>query len=154
MHLRFALGWLELGSYMESEEELARIAPESWLHPDVLEVRWESCARRQRWADAFELARLLQELSPKRASAWLYYAESLHRMERTQDAFDHLLAGSKFFREPRMAYNLARYSCRLGRVEEGCLWLEKALEIGEKKIKEKALAEPEFVHLWDKMWKA
>jgi hypothetical protein len=39
LHLQAAQGWLELGSHIEANEELEKIAPQLRAHPDVLKVR-------------------------------------------------------------------------------------------------------------------
>ena len=47
-HLRSAIGWLELGNYLEADAELDEIAPRLRAHPDVLKVRWRVYANAKR----------------------------------------------------------------------------------------------------------
>jgi len=49
IHLEAALGWLELGNYPESNEELEKITASLRSHPDVLEVRWQIYAKFKKW---------------------------------------------------------------------------------------------------------
>jgi hypothetical protein len=46
-HLTVAQGWLELGNYLEANEELGTIAPENRGVPAILEVRWPITERRR-----------------------------------------------------------------------------------------------------------
>jgi hypothetical protein len=39
-HLQAAQGWLELGSHIEVNEDLEKMAPGFQTHPEVLEIRW------------------------------------------------------------------------------------------------------------------
>ncbi len=40
-HLEAAEGWLELGNYLEANEELENITPQLRAHPYVLEMRYK-----------------------------------------------------------------------------------------------------------------
>jgi hypothetical protein len=48
-HLSAAIGWLELGNWQESNEELEKIAPTFRVHPDALEIRWLIYSRAKKW---------------------------------------------------------------------------------------------------------
>jgi len=48
LHLRAAQGWCELHSFLEANEELEKITPESRALPSVLEVRWQH--RQRPWS--------------------------------------------------------------------------------------------------------
>jgi hypothetical protein len=54
-HLKAAEGWLELGNYLEANEELERIQPRVRAHPLVLEVRWTICAKAKKWEACVEI---------------------------------------------------------------------------------------------------
>jgi hypothetical protein len=55
MHLNAAEGWLGLGDPIEANEELKKIAPVLYSHPDVLEVRYRICAQRNVGVSAWTL---------------------------------------------------------------------------------------------------
>ena len=77
--LRAAQGWLELGDSEEAGNEISRIAPECWDHPDVLEIRWSVCAAGASWEAALEVARKLVQVAPERPSGWIHQAFSIRR---------------------------------------------------------------------------
>jgi hypothetical protein len=60
-HLDAAEGWLELGNYLEANEELERITPEMRAHPFVLRVRWGIYAKAKKWEMAAEIARCISD---------------------------------------------------------------------------------------------
>jgi len=41
LHFQSAVGWLELGNWLEANEELENITPEMRARPEVLQVRCE-----------------------------------------------------------------------------------------------------------------
>src|SRR6058998_1823275 len=90
-HLRAASGWLLLGNDLEATEDLERINPQLHTHPDVLEVRWQICAR------------AIVEIDPNRASGWIGWAYAIRQVTGggLQAAFDILLSvAEKFPAEP------------------------------------------------------
>jgi hypothetical protein len=53
-------------------------------------------------------------------------------MGETTEVRDLLLrVDDKFPEDAAMRYNLARYECKLGRLEQAKRWLEKAFELGD-----------------------
>ena len=149
-HLRAAAGWIELGRHIEANDELEKITAQLRAHPDVLKVRWRVYAKAERWDACFEIARALTEMEPEKPGGWIDHAQSLHRLNRTQEAYD-LLASvvSRFPDQTTMFYHLAVYGCHLQRLREAGTWLMRAFEIGDaKQIKLKALHDPDLERLW------
>ena len=155
-HLRAAVGWLELRNHVEAGEEIARMAPESLNHPDVLEVRWEICAAGRSWEAALQVGEKLVEVAPERCSGWIYRAYALRRVKHgglplawaaLRPAFE------KFPKETVVSYNLACYAAQFGRLDEAWDWLHKAIEAAGdvKSIKERALADIDLQALWDRI---
>lgn len=155
-HLRAAIGWLELGNHVEAGEEIARIAPELLEHPDVLEVRWDVCARGKSWDAALALTERLVVIAPARVSGWVHRAYALRRVKgggltmawaALRPAFE------KFPKEPLIPYNLACYAAQFGRLDEAWDWLHKAMEAAGdvKGIKEQALADSDLKELWERI---
>jgi hypothetical protein len=89
-HLRSAVGWLELGKPIEANEELENITPQLRAHPDVLKVRWRVYAQAKKWEVCCEIGRTLTELEPDKPGGWIDHAQSLHRLGRTEEAYDLL----------------------------------------------------------------
>jgi len=149
-HLRAAVGWLELDRHIEANDELEKITAQLRAHPDVLKVRWRVYAKAERWDACFEIARALTEMEPEKPGGWIDHAQSLHRLNRTQEAYDLLAsAAGRFPDQTTVFYHLAVYGCRLLRLREASKWLERAFEIGDaKQIKLKALDDPDLKPLW------
>jgi predicted Zn-dependent protease len=150
IHLRAALGWLELGSAREARAELERIRPEHQRHPGVLEVRWQIEAKGKEWEHSVETARILIEVAPERSSGWVDLAYALHEMQQTAQALEQLASvAGRFHDEPIIPYNLACYCCQLDRSQEGMTWLQQAMRVGEKKqIQAMALGDEDLKPLW------
>jgi predicted Zn-dependent protease len=151
LYLRAAEGWLDLGNAVEARAEVERIRTRLRGHPDVLEVRWQICARTKHWECALGLARTITEQAPEQSNGWINFAFALHELQRTQEAWDHLFAvAERFPTEPTVAYNLACYGAQLGRLWEAEQWLKQAFKVGEPRVlKPLALADVDLKPLWD-----
>lgn len=152
-YLRAAIGWIELGNYTEANVELENISPELRSHPDVLEVRFELYAKGKKWDACREVAAALLKQAPERGSAWLHLAYATRRATGggLQAAYEILSpAAGKFPQVPTISYNLACYTCQLGKLEEARHWLEKAYAAAgdRKQIKMMALEDEDLEPLW------
>src|SRR5437764_7816458 len=130
IHLRAAVGWLELGNASEAGEDIARISPGALEHPDVLEVRWAICAATQSWEAAAPISEQLVTKAPRRPQSWIHRAYALRRAGSggLQKAWDALLpAASLFPKEPLIAYNLACYAAQFSRLDEAWEWFRRAI---------------------------
>jgi tetratricopeptide (TPR) repeat protein len=151
-YLRAAQGWVELGSPLEAEKELERIARELRAHPDVLEVRWHIYAQANRWEACVDLADATIQLAPDRAEAWIHRSFALHELNRTQEAYDNLLpVAGRFPNVWTIPYNLACYCAQLGRLGECQEWFRKAVAIDEQTVKRAASDDPDLKPLWDSL---
>ena len=125
-----AEGWLELGNRLEASQELDRIAPPLLGHPDVLELRWRIQAAAENWPACLDVATAIRRVAPDRPSGWSLGSYSLHRLQRTEEAREHLLpVVERFPNDVFMRYNLACYACLLGRLAEARRWLQSALQL-------------------------
>ena len=151
-YLLAAQGWIELGNYLEANEELEKISPRSRLHPDVLEIRVQVYANAKKWDACAHVASTLVKLAPERLNGWVQRSFALHELRRTQEAFDNLLpVAEKFPGIWTIPYNLACYSSQLGRLDEAKDWLKKALLIGEETVQRVGIADPDLKPLWASM---
>lgn len=155
-HLSAAVGWLELGNPSEAGHEVARIAPDSLDHPDVLEVRWEISAAEKSWQTALQLAEALQVKAPQRASGWIHRAYAVRRVPGggLQQAWETLRPAFEQFPEVSIIpYNLACYATQMGRLDEAWEWLHKAMEAAGDVpcIQTMALADSDLEPLWDRI---
>jgi len=152
-YLLAALGWYELGNHAEAKAELHQIQPKYHRHPDVLEMKWLLNSEERDWAAGLETARALLEAAPQRSSGWLHQAYALRRVKNggLKEAMSCLLpAAERFPKEPIIPFNLSCYACQLGEFEQARVWLELALQIGDRKqIKQMALADTDLAPLWE-----
>jgi tetratricopeptide (TPR) repeat protein len=149
-HLQAAHGWIELGNRVEASAELEQITPSLLAHPDVLEVRWLIHERAKDWQTCLDLATAIVLADPDRPFGWIHRSYALHELKQTAKAWDELLpAVKKFPGEWLVRYNLACYTCRLGKLDDARSWLEKAIELGDRQtIKRMALDDPDLQMIW------
>lgn len=148
-HLTAAEGWLELGDWLEANEELERIRPRVRAHPSVLQVRWKVYAKAKKWELALEVARAISEMLPDTSWGFIHYAFSLHELKRTKKAYAVLIPIADQFSDWVIPYNLACYSCQLGQLKESKEWLEKAIAAaGKTDLRIMALEDADLKPLW------
>jgi hypothetical protein len=153
--LRAAQGWLELGLPCEAEQELSGLGDAAKEHPAALEIGWATAAAQARWDHAFVLGDRLVGLDPTMVSAWIHRAYAARRMpggglERALAAL--LPAANHFPEEPMVAYNLACYLIRLGRIEEGWRWYAEAEVRGDPvQIRKQALQDDDLLEIWGRI---
>jgi len=151
-HLEAAEGWIGLGNHAEANAELEEITAKMRVYPAVLKVRWDVSAMAKKWEACLDIAEALVTLEPDVAGGWIHRSFTLHKMKRTQEAFDKLLPAAQSF--PRLwtiPYDLACYCAQLGRLEECQAWFKNAMAIDEKTVQRMALDDPELQPLWDSM---
>jgi Flp pilus assembly protein TadD len=150
-----AAGWLGLGRPDEAAAELDRVSPAAQAHPDVLEMRWATCAGQSHWDAAVKVAEQILAVAPERPTGWLHRAYALRRapgggLQRAWDALRP--AADRFPNEPIIAYNLACYACQMGQLDEARAWLQRALETGDRdRLKEMALHDEDLAPLRDEL---
>lgn len=154
-HLDAAVGWLELGAKDEAALELARITGANLFHPEVLGFRWHLLAEQRAWEDALQIARLHVRTEPKSAEAWIHQSFTLHELQRTDEALTELQGVAERFADVgTIPYNLACYTCRLGRLEEARGWLKRACKLqGKKQTLNMAANDPDLAAMRDELRK-
>ena len=132
-HWLAAQGWLELGDHREAMGELEKLSPSLGSHPDVLETRWQICARQGQWEAALDIASSLTDVKPEHPVAWIHRSFALHELKRTLEARENLSRViDRFPEDETMRYNLACYECQLGNLSTAMEWLGKALGLGDR----------------------
>lgn len=153
--LRAAQGWLELGLPREAAEELAQMGDVARDHPAALELGWATAAAQAQWNQAYALGDRLIQRDPTLVSAWIHRAYAARRMtggglERALAAL--LPAASHFPEEPMVAYNLACYLIRLGRIEEGWRWYAESEVRGDPvEMRQQALKDEDLMEVWERI---
>ncbi len=154
-HLSAAIGWLGLGNWQEAKEELEKIAPALLDQPSVLVVRYEVCAKGEKWDLADEIALELAQIRPQEPQFWIWHAYATRRMTGggIPQAREILAKAQPLFpREPLIPYNLGCYECQMGNLQAAWACLEKAFAIGGPGIfKTMALEDRGLEPLWAKI---
>jgi predicted Zn-dependent protease len=149
-HLDAAEGWLELGNFLEAEEELDQIAPQFRSDPEVLRVRCRIYVAARKWSWAAEIAHAIAKLAPEDSYGFMQLADALHQMKRTKEAREVLMSiVHRFPDDYLMRYNLACYSSQLGDIIEARDWLLRAFELpGGSDLRHRALSDPNLEPAW------
>ena len=148
-HLQAAEGWLELGNWHESNEELEQIAPELRSHPDVLKLRVEIYAAAKQWEQSATVAEGLIQIISDDPFPYVRCAFALHVLERTQEAYNVLLpVAEKFPGEWVIPYNLACYCAQLGEIEESEKWFKLAMSRDLEAVRIGSIDDPDLEPLW------
>ena len=154
-HLIAAEGWLELGSWLEANEELENITPQLRGHPKVLYLRWGIYAKAKRWEMASEVGRSISILVPDAPLGWIHWAFALREMKHTKEAYGVINSVvAKFPGESTMPYNLACYSCQLGNLKEAMEWLKRAIALEQdNEVRLQAIEDSDLEPLWPEIGK-
>ena len=148
-HLKAAEGWLELGNYQEAFDELDEIDLELHVHPDVLEMRLRIYEMTEKSDSCIEIGNTLVEIRSSELSCWIRRSYALHRLKRTQEAYDKLMPTLDTFKgEWLHLYNLACYTCVLGNVKEARELIEEAIELGGNVVRLRALDDEHLIRVW------
>ena len=154
-HLEAAEGWLELGNWLEANEELEQISASLRAHPSVLFTRFEIYAMASKWDGAYEIAQILVVSFSERPEAWICWVYATRRKSDGGFAKAKKLlveAAVRFPDEYLIRYNRACYSCQLGYLNEARMWLEWAFDLaGKQEVRWKALEDKDLEPLWTKI---
>jgi tetratricopeptide (TPR) repeat protein len=129
-------------------DEAVRAFKPIWeSHPQnfhVLWCHWKLNKMQKRYKEMILSGWRLVSFYPEKASSWTAYGEALRMNGRLEDAIAKLLeAADHFPAEADFPYNLACYSCLLGRINEARGWLNKAAEF-DPEIWNEALKDPDL----------
>ena len=151
LHIEAAQGWLGMSDWREADSELDRITPAMRAHPSVLRTRILVCIAAEKWESMHEIAQALVVKLPYDALMCIYAAMALDRMNRTRDAYNLLESFVKRFpNHAQLHYDMARYACKIGMLQEAKSSLERAIDVSEKDICQQALDDPALERLWTK----
>jgi predicted Zn-dependent protease len=150
LFLRWAEGWLDLGSAREAQRQLEEISGERRSHPDVLLLRWQIQAQEQNWSECMLLALAWTERLPNDSRAWIALARTLYHKNRIAEAYEIGIGkASEFAGSWELLYDTARYACLLGKRKEANQFLRLAMAAGdENEVKVRALEDPDLQGLW------
>lgn len=142
--LSFASGYLQLGMFREAAAELARLDGQLENDPDVLRLKLEMHAAGGEWRSARKCGRLLVELAPEDAQAWISYAFVTRRAVSIRSARRILARAERLHpEEPIIKFNLSCYASQLGHFQEATLYLIEAIAI-HPACQDLALSDPDL----------
>lgn len=134
-HLKSAEGWLELKDHLSAFEELEEIAPLSRAHPHVLKLRWRIYNQAGKHDSAFALAEGLTRITPDDAEAFVWHSHSARRRPGSSatEALQLLLdVADDFPDETAVFFDVARYHCLVGKLDEAKEWLHRSFAVAER----------------------
>lgn len=157
--LNAAEGWLGLGNWKEAEQELAQLTQGGRGHPAVLQLQCLLYSEGKKWTECAQAAEALLQLLPDDSFGWINRSYALRRAPggSVQAAYDALLpAAEKAPQSEEVLFNLACYSCVLGRLDEARKWLKRCFEQANlrgrlKKWSSAALQEEDLKPLWEEL---
>jgi len=144
--LRWAEGWLELGSAHEADLQLEEISRERRGHPDVLSLRWRIHAQEQNWSECLLLELAWTEQLPDDPAGWMALGRTFYYKNRIAEAYELGIAkASEFADSWEWHYDTARYACRLGKRQAAERFLGLAMAAGDPTaVKLRAMEDPDL----------
>ena len=149
-YLEAAVGWLDLGNWLEANEDIERITPTNKAHPDVLQVRCKIYAAAEKWEYLAEVGNALCTMLPDLSFGPVHLSHALRMLNRPREGRDALLpVADKFPDDWRIPFHLSCCCCRLGELKASLEWLTRAMDVaGKIDIRMKALEEPDLEPMW------
>ena|SRR5437762_8823856 len=146
-----AVGYTQLGMFLEANEQLENIDPFNRVAPEVLALRVEIYRGLEKWDLMQEVAERLHELSPHDVQWVVSYAYATRRAESLNAARDILVDSlPKFPCEPILYYNLACYDCQLDRIDSAKENLKRVFQV-DPHWRLQALEDEDLKPLWDSL---
>jgi tetratricopeptide (TPR) repeat protein len=147
-HCQAAIGYVELGMFLDADTELDKIDPINRATPDVLAVRLEIYRGLKKWELMQVVAQRLAEFDPNNIQWIISYAYATRRADSVEAAKKILLAAeTRFPNEPVIQFNLVCYECELGNLESAKPYLNRAFKI-DPNWRLQALDDPDLEPLW------
>lgn len=147
-HVTAAQGYVELGMFLDANEELEQVDPDVRHVPEVLAVRVEIYSALKKWELMQVVARKLAMFDPDNpqwTGSWAYATRRADSIEAAR-----LILREAVERLPNEAvfhYNLACYECQLGSLETAKARLKRAFEL-DSSFRATALEDDDLRPLW------
>jgi tetratricopeptide (TPR) repeat protein len=146
-----AVGYVELGMFLEANAELDEIDPFNRAAPEVLALRVAIYRGLERWELMEEIAKRLADFQPDDVQWAISLAYATRRADSIRAAKEVLLAAEpKFPKEGAIKYNLACYFCQTGDIQKAKNYLRKAFEI-DSNWRTTALEDEDLKLLWESL---
>jgi Tfp pilus assembly protein PilF len=152
-HLTAAEGYLELGLFLDANEELENISAESRSGSEVLAVRAQVYLKLKRWELLQVVVRRMTLTDPGNPRWRLLWAWATRRVDCIAAARLILLTAVEDHPENAlMHYNLACYDCQLGELEVSKARLRHAFKL-DPRLRVCAIDDEDLKPLWDSLCK-
>ena len=149
-----AVGYTQLGMFLEANEQLENIDPFNRVAPEVLALRVDIYRGLQKWDLMREIAGRLCEFDPTNVQWVISYAYASRRAESVNAARNILInALPKFPQESIIYYNLACYDAVVGDLRAAREYLKKAFEV-DSNWRSQALGDEDLKPLCGITWEA
>ena len=148
-HLTVAEGFVELGMWLEANDELEEIDPEVRHVPEVLEVRLQIYRALEKWELMQTVAKTLAIHDPDESQWTVSWAFATRRADSLEQA--RIILVNAVERMPNVAifhYNLACYECQLGDLEKAKVALHRAFKL-QPQYRVMALDDEDLKPLWE-----
>jgi tetratricopeptide (TPR) repeat protein len=144
-----AVGYTQLGMFLEANEQLENIDPFNRVAPEVLALRVDIYRGLKKWNLMREISERLYESDPTNIQWVVSYAYATRRMQSVNAARNILInALPKFPREAIIYYNLACYECQSNRIDSAKQYLKQAFRV-DPNCRLQALEDEDLKPLWD-----
>jgi tetratricopeptide (TPR) repeat protein len=149
----FAVESFVKGEFAEALRELEKMTPASRTDTNVLNLRCHVFAGLERWEECLETGTAMVKLAPNAAHAWSHRSLALHRLGRTREALELMERAEELFPgEWYIHYDMACYSCQLGKREAAWYHFENAFDLGgPERVRPMALEDEDLEPLWAKI---
>ena len=151
LHLRAAVGYIELEMFDEANAQLEEIDPLCRHLPEVLAPRLAIYHGLQKWDLLAVVAKRLAEWNPKEPGFFIECAYATRRAESIHAAHAILTRAADLHpNNGTIHFNLACYEAQMGGLDRAKAHLKRATEI-DAKFRLMALEDPDLEPLWASM---
>lgn len=149
IHLEAAHGYVDLGMFLDANEELEKIDPDVRHVPEVLALRLCIYQKLEKWDLMQAVALKLTRYDPSEAQWAINLAFAIRRSSSIPAAKAILEDFLKLNGlEPRVQYTLACYECQLGHVAKAKEYLSEVFTVAPE-LRMRALDDEDLEPLWD-----
>ena len=131
-NIQAAQGWIELGLFDEATEALGEVSEEAKEHPEFLQTCCKIYAEFGRWTECWNIARAIVGQNDNEAIGHILFACAIENLKGVPEAYNYLRpVADRITDSITIHFNLACYSCGLGRFPEARTWLAIAFAASE-----------------------
>ncbi len=150
-HLRAAHGYIDLGMYIDANEELEKITPDVRHVPEILEARLLIYQGTAKWEAMEAIATALVDWNPDEPGFFIQLGYATRRAKSLSEARQVLVRAEQLHpADGLIQFNLACYEAQLGNRPAAKEHLQRAIE-ADTRFKVMALDDPDLKPLWPEL---